>query len=126
MMSKKWTEEQDEKLVYDYEHLIMPYLASRLSVIAKKYGVAANYEEFQEDNERMLELMRQGISLINNASGIRKIMRRLDPEKCIETIDKVGEEPPETFTKGDIDRLFEIRQLLDAFEIFRNDIPKEE
>lgn len=126
MMSKKWTEEQDEKLVYDYEHLIMPYLASRLSVIAKKYGVAANYEEFQEDNERMLELMRQGISLINNASGIRKIMRRLDPEKCIETIDKVGEEPPETFTTGDIDRLFEIRQLLDAFEIFRNDIPKEE
>ena len=78
MMSKKWTEELDEKLVYDYEHLIMPYLASRLSVIAKKYGVAANYEEFQEDNERMLELMRQGISLINNASGIRRIMRRLD------------------------------------------------
>ena len=55
-----------------------------------------------------------------------EIVNQLDPEKCIETIDKVGEEPPETFTTGDIDRLFEIRQFLDAFEVFKNDIPKEE
>jgi len=55
-----------------------------------------------------------------------EIVNQLDLEKCIKTIDKVGEEPPETFTKFDIDRIFEIRQLLDAFAKFRNDILKEE
>lgn len=125
-MSKKWTEEEDKKLVYDYEHSVMPYLASRLSVISKNYGVAYNYEQFQEDNERMLELMRQGISLITNASGIRRTMRQLDPEMCIKTIDKVGEEPPETFTKGDIDRLLEVRHLLEDFIKLKNLKLKEE
>ena len=125
-MSKKWTVEEDEKLVYDYEHVVMPYLENRLKHIAGKVGLAMNDTTFQEDNQRMLELMRQGISLINNTSGIRRIMRRLDPEMCIKTIDKVGEEPPETFTKGDIDRIFEIRQLLESFVEFRNDITKEE
>ena len=125
-MSKEWTEEEDNKLVYDYEHVIMPYLASRLSVIGEKYGMAVNYENFREDNERMLMLMRQGISLINNASGIRRIMRRLDPEMCIKTIDKVGEEPPETFTKGDIDRLLEVRHLLEDFIKLKNLKLKEE
>ena len=124
-MSKKWTEEEDKKLVHDYEHVIMPYLTSRLSVIAEKKGVAANYEEFQEDNERMLELMRQGISLITNASGIRRIMRQLDPEKCVESIDKLIVDP-ETMIKDDYDRLFEVRHLLEGFIELKNGIPKEE
>lgn len=126
MMSKEWTKEEDEKLVYDYEHVVMPYLENRLKHITGKVGLTMNDTTFQEDNQRMLELMRQGISLVNNASGIRRIIRRLDPEKCIETIDKVGEEPPETFTKGDIDRLLEVRHLLEGFIELKNLKLKEE
>lgn len=124
-MSKKWTREEDEKLVYDYEHVIMPYLEVQLKRIAGIFGPMDD-TNFLEDNQRMLELMREGISLKTNATAIIEIIKQLDPEKCIETIDKAGEEPPETFTKFDIDRLLEIRQLLEAFVEFRNDIPKEE
>jgi hypothetical protein len=85
-----------------------------------------NDTTFREDNQRMLELMREGISLKTNASAIMEIMRHMDPEKCIETIDKVVTEPEGDMTKFDYDRLFEIRQLLEAFVLFKNDIPKEE
>jgi hypothetical protein len=125
-MSREWTREEDEKLVYGYEHVIMPYLASRLSVIGEKYGMAVSYENFREDNERMLELMRQGINLMTNASAIMGIVRQLDPEMCIKTIDKFTEDSDESKTKFDYDRLFEIRQLLEGFVKFKNDIPKEE
>lgn len=125
-MSKEWTREEDEKLVYDYEHVVMPYLENRLKHITGKVGLTMNDTTFQEDNQRMLELMREGISLKTNASAIMGIMRHMDPEKCIETIDKVVTEPEGDMTKFDYDRLFEIRQLLEAFVLFKNDIPKEE
>jgi DNA polymerase-3 subunit epsilon len=55
---------------------------------------------------------------------IMGIVKQLDPEKCIETIDKVMTEG--AMTKFDYDRLFEIRQLMEAFTKFRKVIPKEE
>jgi hypothetical protein len=124
-MSKEWTREEDEKLVYDYEHVVMPYLENRLKHISGKVGLKMNETTFREDNQRMLELMRQGISLINNASGIRRIMRRLDPEKCVESLDKLVEEA-ETMIKDDYDRLLEVRHLLEDFIKLKNLKLKEE
>ena len=83
---KTYTIDDDIKLLEGYRTVVVPYLMQRLADLEEKNNSTIDFDDFESDNKRLLELAYLGVVI----HEVNEIVEQLDPASCVETIRKVG------------------------------------
>jgi hypothetical protein len=113
---KTYTIDDDIKLLEGYRTVVVPYLMQRLADLEEKNDSTIDFDDFESDNKRLLELAYLGAVV----HEVNEIVEQLDPLSCAETIRKIDRNVNQgLLSDQDKKNCNEVIELLESLAAFK-------